>query len=132
MTEGENSKVDALLAKADDYASKIERADKIEKSLRESALISGVAVEPKADKDLEKFTFQGAVRAAFNGNLSGIYKEMDAEARNEARYTGQNFRGVAIPASILTRVQDYVDTTNQNRVSTMSFTDQLQGNLVFS
>ena len=132
LTEDENSKVDALLAKTDDYASKIERAEKVEKSLRESAQISGVVVEPKADKDLEKFTFQGAVRAAFEGNLSGIYKEMDQEARNEARYTGQSFRGVAIPASILTRAQDYVDTANQNRVTTMSFMDQLQGNLVLA
>ena len=38
LTEEENTSVDALLAKADDYASKIERAEKIEKSLRESAL----------------------------------------------------------------------------------------------
>ena len=129
LTEEENATVDALLAKADDYATKIKRAEKIEKSLRESALISGVAVEPKADKDLEKFTFQGAMRAAYTGNVSGIYKEMDQEARNESRYTGQSFKGVGIPSSILTRAWA---TSSTNSVDTMSFTDQLESNLVLT
>jgi HK97 family phage major capsid protein len=129
LTEEENTTVDALLAKADDYATKIKRAEKIEKSLRESALISGVAVEPKADKDLEKFTFQGAMRAAYTGNVSGIYKEMDQEARNESRYTGQSFKGVGIPSSILTRAWA---TSSTNSVDTMSFTDQLESNLVLT
>jgi HK97 family phage major capsid protein len=129
LTEEENTTVDALLAKADDYASKIERAEKIEKSLRESALISGVAVEPKADKDLEKFTFQGAMRAAYSGNVSGIYKEMDQEARSQARYTGQSFKGVGIPSSVLTRAWA---TSSTNSETTMSFTDQLESNLVLT
>ena len=129
LTEEENATVDALLAKADDYASKIERAEKLEKTLRESALISGVAVEPKADKDLEKFTFQGAMRAAYSGNVSGIYKEMDQEARSESRYTGQSFKGVGIPSSVLTRAWA---TTSTNSVDTMSFTDQLESNLVLT
>ena len=129
LTEEENTTVDALLAKADDYSTKIERADKLEKTLRESAKISGVAVEPKADKDLEKFTFQGAMRAAFSGNVSGIYKEMDQEARNESRYTGQTYKGVGIPSSILTRAWA---TSSTNSVETMSFTDQLESNLVLT
>ena len=129
LTEEENTNVDALLAKADDYSTKIKRAEKLEKTLRESALISGVAVEPKADKDLEKFTFQGAMRAAYSGNVSGIYKEMDQEARNEGRYTGQSFKGVAIPSSVLTRAWA---TSSTNSVDTMSFTDQLESNLVLT
>ena len=129
LTEEENTNVDALLAKADDYSTKIKRAEKLEKTLRESAKISGVAVEPKADKDLEKFTFQGAMRAAYSGNVSGIYKEMDQEARNEGRYTGQSFKGVAIPSSVLTRAWA---TSSTNSVDTMSFTDQLESNLVLT
>ena len=129
LTEEENTSVDALLAKADDYSTKIERAEKLEKTLRESAKISGVAVEPKADKDLEKFTFQGAMRAAYSGNVSGIYKEMDQEARNESRYTGQSFKGVGIPSSILTRAWA---TSSTNSETTMSFTDQLESNLVLT
>jgi len=129
LTEEENTSVDALLAKADDYSTKIKRAEKLEKTLRESAKISGVAVEPKADKDLEKFTFQGAMRAAFSGNVSGIYKEMDQEARSQARYTGQVYKGVGIPSSILTRAWA---TSSTNSETTMSFTDQLESNLVLT
>jgi len=129
LTEEENTSVDALLAKADDYSTKIKRAEKLEKTLRESAKISGVAVEPKADKDLEKFTFQGAMRAAFSGNVSGIYKEMDQEARSQARYTGQVYKGVGIPSSILTRAWA---TSSSNSETTMSFTDQLESNLVLT
>ncbi len=129
LTEEENTSVDALLAKADDYASKIERAEKIEKSLRESALISGVAVEPKADKDLERFTFQSAMRAAYTGRMEGIVKELDQEARNEARYTGQTYKGVGIPSSVLTRAWA---TSSTNSETTMSFTDQLESNLVLT
>ena len=129
LTEEENTTVDALLAKADDYSTKIERAEKIEKSLRESALISGVAVEPKADKDLEKFTFQGAMRAAYTGKVTGIIKEMDQEARNESRYTGQEYKGIGIPSSVLTRAWN---TSDVNSVDTMSFTDELQANLVLA
>ena len=125
LTEEENTTVDALLAKADDYSTKIERAEKLEKTLRASALVSGVAIEPKADKDLEKFTFQGAMSAAYSGNVSGIYKEMDQEARNDSRYTGQSFKGVGIPSSILTRAWA---TSSTNSETTMSFTDQLESN----
>ena len=129
LTEEENTTVDALLAKADDYSTKIERAEKLEKTLRESAKISGVAVEPKADKDLEKFTFQGAMRAALTGSVSGIYKEMDQEARSKARYTGQVYKGVGIPSSVLTRAWA---TASTNSETTMSFTEQLESNLVLT
>ncbi len=131
LNSEENSQVDGLLTEVDNLDAKIERAEKMETIKRNAAVVSGV-VSTKEDKDLDKFTFQGAVRAAYTGELSGIYKEMDQEARSKARYTGQNYRGVAIPASVLTRAQDYVDTTNQNSVRTMSFTDQLQSNLVLA
>lgn len=131
LTSEENDQVDGLLTEVDNLDAKIERAEKLETIKRNAAVVSGVTATKK-DKDLEKFTFQGAVRAAYSGDLSGIYKEMDQEARSKARYTGQTYKGVAIPSSVLTRVQDYVDTTNQNSVRTMSFTDQLQSNLVLA
>lgn len=131
LTSEENDQVDGLLTEVDNLDAKIERAEKLETIKRNAAVVSGVTATKK-DKDLEKFTFQGAVRAAYSGDLTGIYKEMDQEARSKARYTGQTYKGVAIPSSVLTRVQDYVDTTNQNSVRTMSFTDQLQSNLVLA
>ena len=54
---------------------------------------------------------------------------MDQEARNEAKYTGQNYKGLAVPSSIL-ESRTAVETTAVNSSETMSFTDQLEGNLV--
>ena len=102
LTQEENTDMDSILKKVDEMDVKITRAERAEEALKTAALVSGTKIEVKQDKDLEKFTFQGAMRAAFSGNVSGIYKEMDQEARNEARYTGQSFKGVAIPSSILT------------------------------
>ncbi len=132
LTQEENTEMDELLKEVDSYDVKIKRSEKAEKALRKAATVAGVKVEPKEDKDLGRFSFQEAMRQAYSGKLSGIVKEMDTEARHRAHYTGQTFRGLAIPASILTRAQDYVDTTNQNSTQTMSFTDQLQSNLVLA
>lgn len=129
LTSEENEQVDGLLQEVDNLDSKIERAEKLETIKRNAAVVSGVAATKK-DKDLEKFTFQGAVRAALSGNVTGLYKELDQEARNEARYTGQNYKGLAIPSSILTRAN--IDTADQNSVETMAFTDQLEANLVLA
>tara|TARA_R100000278_G_C5465502_1_gene162483 strand:- start:57 stop:1280 length:1224 start_codon:yes stop_codon:yes gene_type:complete len=129
LTSEENEQVDGLLQEVDNLDSKIERAEKLETIKRNAAVVSGVAANKK-DKDLEKFTFQGAVRAALSGNVTGLYKELDQEARNEARYTGQNYKGLAIPSSILTRAN--IDTADQNSVETMAFTDQLEANLVLA
>lgn len=130
LTKEENNQVDGFLTEVDNLDAKIVRAEKMEKSLRDAAKVSGFVVEPKKDKDFEKFTFQEAMRQAYTGNLSGIVKEMDQEARNEARYTGQNFKGIAIPSMILTRAA--VGTAAVNATTTMSFTDQLEKQLVLA
>ena len=132
LTQEENTEMDSILKKVDEMDVKITRAERAEEALKTAALVSGVKIEEKEDKDLGKFSFQEAMRQAYSGKLSGIVKEMDQEARGRAHYTGQTYRGLAIPASILTRAQDYVDTTNQNSTQTMSFTDQLQSNLVLA
>ena len=66
--------------------------------------------------------------AAYSGRLEGVVKEMDQEARNEARYTGQSFKGIAIPSAVLTRAQ--VGTGAGNATEVMAWTDQLEANLV--
>ena len=130
LTQEENTEMDDILKKIDDMDVKIDRAEKAEKALRTAAMVSGTKVEAKEDKDLGKFTFQEAMRQAYTGNLSGIVKEMDSEARTKAHYTGQTFRGLAIPASVLTRAA--VETADINSTQTMSFTDQLEANLVLA
>ena len=133
LTTDENTQVDGLLTELDNLSEKITRAEKVETSLRTAAAVSGVKVETEfskgQEKDLEKFTFQAAMRAAYTGKSEGIIKEMDAEARNESRYTGQEYKGIGIPASILTRAWA---TSDVNSVETMSFTDELQANLVLA
>jgi HK97 family phage major capsid protein len=129
LSSEENNEVDGLITEVDNLDAKIERSEKLETIKRNSAVVSGITATKK-DKDLEKFTFQGAIRAAHSGNVSGLYKELDQEARNEARYTGQSFKGYAIPSSILTRAS--VESTAVNSVETMSFTDQLEANLVLA
>jgi HK97 family phage major capsid protein len=132
LNSDENTEMDSILSKIDDVDVKIERAEKIEASLRSAAKVSGIKVENKVDKDLKKFRFQDAMKQAYNGKLEGVVKEAHEEAINECRYTGGNVKGIGIPSSVLTRAQDYVDTTNQNSVETMSFTDQLEANLVMA
>ena len=129
LTQDENNQVDGLLTEVDELDAKIERAEKMETIKRNAAVVSGVSASTKKDKDLDKFTFQAAMRAAYTGRMEGIIKEMDAEARNESRYTGQTYRGIGIPSSVLTRAWS-TDSTNSE--TTMSFTDQLESNLVLT
>ena len=129
LTSDENNQVDGLLEEADNLSAKIERAEKMEKTMRTAAAVSGEKVSKSVDKDLEKFTFQAAMRAAYTGKVEGIVKEMDQEARNESRYTGQSYKGIGIPSSVLSRAWA---TSSTNSESTMSFTDQLESNLVLT
>ena len=129
LTQDENNQVDGLLTEVDELDTKIERAEKMETIKRNAAVVSGVSASTKKDKDLDKFTFQAAMRAAYTGRMEGIVKEMDAEARHQSRYTGQTYRGVGIPSSVLTRAWA---TSSTNSETTMSFTDQLESNLVLT
>jgi len=130
LTADENSNVDALLTEIDNLDVKIERAEKVETIKRNTAVISGATVSKKIDKEIRDYSFQEALSQAANGRIEGLVKEMDQEARNEARYTGQSFKGVAIPSSILTRAA--VATSAANETQTMAWTDQLEANLVLA
>ena len=129
LTTDENNQVDGLLTEVDNLDAMIERSEKMETIKRNSAVISGTKAT-KVEKEIRDYSFQDAARQAMTGHLSGLVKEMDQEARNEARYTGQNYRGVGIPSSVLTRAN--VDTAAQNSSQTMAFTDQLEANLVLA
>ena len=130
LTQDENNQVDGLLTEVDDLDTRIERVEKLETVKRNAAVVSGATATKKEDKDLSRFTFQEAMRQAYTGHLSGIVKEMDQEARSRAHYTGQTFRGLGIPASILTRTA--AETAAVNSTQTMSFTDQLEQNMVLA
>ena len=130
LTSEENEQVDGLLTEVDNLDTKIERAEKMETIKRNAAVVSGV-VSKKESKEVGAYSFQDAMRAAYNGEVTGLVKEMDQEARREARYTGQNFKGLAIPSSVL-ESRAAVGTSAVNATETMSFTDQLEANLVLA
>ena len=129
LSSDENNEVDGLITEVDSLDAKIERAEKLETIKRNSAVVSGV-VSTNVPKEVEDYSFQSAMRAAYTGNVEGLVKEMDQEARSNARNTGQTFRGLAIPSTILTRAA--VGTAAVNATQTMSFTDQLEANLVMA
>jgi len=129
LTEDENNQVDGLLTEVDSLDTKIERAEKMETIKRNSAVVSGVETK-KVEKEVRDYSFQDALNQAATGRIEGLVKEMDQEARNESRYTGQSFKGVGIPSSILTRAA--VGTAAGNATEVMAWTDQLEANLVLA
>ena len=129
LTQEENDQVDGLLTEVDTLDAKIERAEKMETIKRNAAVISGVTAK-KVEKEVRDYSFQEALAQAANGRIEGLVKEMDQEARNESRYTGQSYKGIGIPSSILTRAA--IATSAANETSTMAWTDQLEANLVMA
>jgi HK97 family phage major capsid protein len=130
LTSEENNEMDSLLKNADKLSVKIERAERAEDALKTAARVSGTKIEAKEDKEIRDYSFQDALSQAANGRLEGLIKEMDQEARNESRYTGQSYKGIGIPSSILTRAA--VGTSAGNATQVMAWTDQLEANLVMA
>jgi len=129
LTSDENSQVDGLLTEVDNLDAKIERAEKLETIKRNAAVVSGVTSN-KVEKEVRDYSFQDALAQAATGRIEGLVKEMDQEARNESRYTGQSYKGIGIPSSILTRAA--VGTAAGNATQVMAWTDQLEANLVMA
>ena len=128
LTSDENNQVDGLLEEADNLSAKIERAEKMEKHLRTAAAVSGAKVMKPVIKEVENYSFIDAIKQARGGKLEGMVKEFDQEARMENPY--QTFRGVGIPRSVLEHRTATTSATAGTEV--MSFTDQLQANLVLA
>ena len=129
LNEAESIEVDNTLEAIEKLDVQIERAEKMEKELRNAAASVGTPVSTNVEKEVSDYSFQEAIAQAKNGQLTGLVKEMDQEARNEAKYTGQNYRGVGIPTSVLTRS---VLTSPSSGIEVQAFTDQLDANLVLT
>jgi HK97 family phage major capsid protein len=127
MSSDEQVSFDSLNSKVEELNGMAQRAESFEKLQATKAVKE---VTENTPKELRDYSFQDAMKAAYSGKLEGLVKEMDAEARNEARYTGQMYKGIAIPSSVLEARA--ITTSNVNEVETMSFTDQLQANLVLA
>ena len=127
MTSDEQVSFDSLNEKVEELNKMAERAESFEKLQATKAVKE---VTENTPKELRDYSFQDAMKAAYSGKLEGLVKEMDTEARREARYTGQMYKGIAIPSSVLEARA--ITTSNVNQVETMSFTDQLEANLVLA
>ena len=128
LTEGETTEFDTLNEKANSLEGMAKRAASFE-ALQANKVKTADKVED-TPKEVREYSFQEAMKAAYSGRMEGLVKEMDAEARNEARYTGQSFKGIAIPSAVLTRAA--VGTAAGNATEVMAWTDQLEANLVLA
>lgn len=128
LTDSETKEFDSLNEKANSLEGMAKRAASFE-ALKANAAKSEPVIED-TPKEVREYSFQEAMTAAYSGRLEGLVKEMDQEARNEARYTGQSFKGIAIPSAVLTRAQ--VGTGAGNATEVMAWTDQLEANLVLA
>ena len=127
LTSDEQSNFDSLNEKVEELNKMAVRAESFEKLQATKAVKE---VTENTPSEVRNYSFQDAMHQAATGRLEGLVKEMDQEARNEARYTGQSFKGIAIPSSILTRAA--VATAAGNATEVMAWTDQLEANLVLA
>ena len=130
LTDSETKEFDSLNEKANSLESMAKRAASFEALQANKAAKSEPISEENTPSEIRNYSFQEALAQAASGRLSGLVKEMDQEARNEARYTGQAFKGIGIPASILTRAA--VGTAAGNATEVMAWTDQLEANIVLA
>ena len=128
LNEAESMEVDNTLNKIDEIDVQIKRAERMEAEMRNAAAVSGATIVKETPKEMRDYSFQDAIKQAVNGNLEGLVKEMDQEARNENPH--QSYRGVAIPHSILSRAA--VTTAASSDLDVQSFTDQLEANLTLA
>lgn len=127
LSNDEQSNFDSLNDKVEELNKMAVRAESFEKLQATKAVKEVTENTPSEVRD---YSFQDAMNQAATGRLSGLVKEMDEEARAEARYTGQSFKGIAIPSTILTRAA--VATAAGNATEVMAWTDQLEANLVLA
>ena len=127
LTSDEQSNFDSLNEKVEELNKMAVRAESFEKLQATKAVKE---VTENTPNEIRDYSFADAMKQAATGRLEGLVKEMDQEARNEARYTGQSYKGIGIPASVLSRAA--VATAAGNSTEVMAWTDQLEANLVLA
>ena len=127
LTDDEQTAFDATEKNVNDLASRIDRLERSLELAKNNPVSFKTQDVAKTDKDLKRFSFGAVAKAAYTGQLDGIIKEMDTEARMEA--PGQMFRGVAVPAIAL---QTRAALGEQAGVEVASFVDQLEANSVLA
>jgi len=129
LTEDEQNNWDGFNTEIENIDKKITIAERQEDLNKSIAANISATKSTKQPKELKNYSFQEAMKQSVSGNLSGLVKEMDAEAR--MAHPHQMFRGIAIPSSVLEH-RAAVATAGSSATEVMSFTDQLEANLVLA
>tara|TARA_R100001443_G_scaffold116848_1_gene138786 strand:+ start:591 stop:1877 length:1287 start_codon:yes stop_codon:yes gene_type:complete len=130
LTEDEQKAFDATEKNVNDLASRIDRLERSLELAKNNTPVSFSTQDVKeTDKDLRKFSFGAAAKAAYTGVVEGIVKEMDQEARNEA--PNAMYRGIAIPSAVL-ESRALNTAANAKGIEVASFIDELQANSVLA
>ena len=131
ITEEEQNSWEGFNTEIESIDKKITIAERQEQLNKSIAANVSAAKPTKEVKELKNYSFQEAMKQAASGRLEGLVKEMDTEARNEARYLGSSYKGIAIPSSVL-NYRAAVATSPSNATEVESWTDQLMNNLVLT
>jgi len=108
LTDTELDTMDADVAEVEKLNGEIIAAEKREAIMAQSAaraVVTGIGV--KAEEQVkEKFSFMTFINQAAQRNLTGLYAEMDQEARKEAQASGISMTGFGIPSFLLGTKRD--------------------------
>ena len=129
LTEDEQNSWDGFNTEIESIDKKITIAERQEELNKSIAADLSATKSTKEVKELRDYSFQDAMRQSVNGQLTGLVKEMDQEAR--ANHPNQMFRGVAVPSSVLEH-RAAITTAGSSATEVASFTAQLEANLVLA
>jgi len=129
ITEDEQKEWDGFNTEIESIDKKITIAERQEELNKSIAANISASKPTKQVKELRDYSFQDAMKQSVSGNLTGLVKEMDQEAR--MMHPNQMFRGIAIPSSVLEH-RAAVTTAASAGTDVQSFTDQLEANLVLA
>ena len=122
LTTEESQRAEDIIAEVEDLDKQIERAEKIEATLKANAVAVDMSASSSDKREKsnirEKFSLTEGIRSLAQGRpLEGVLREMDQEARKEASESGISLRGeFNIPAflSYGERTAYAVDGTDAN------------------
>lgn len=126
LIEDEKVKFDELNEKAENLKADAERALKLETMKANDAK----NVVSEEDTIKRSYSFLKHVDGVINGNLSGVEKEVQEQAINEARANGKSISGIGIPASMLEKRTDL--TSNIPGLSVEGFVDAIREEAIYN
>ena len=122
----EKVKFDELNEKAENLKADAERALKLETMKANDAK----NVVSEEDTIKRGYSLLKHIDGVISGNLSGIEKEVQEQAINEARAHGKSIQGIGIPASMLEKRADL--TSNIPGLSVESFVDAIREEAIYN